>query len=65
MFPCFVCGNEMDGVRYYGWCERCQVSEFRQKEPYFCWTRNISSVTWKGEEVNYLDHSRKSYPSPG
>lgn len=47
-----------------GWCDRCQVMEFRDPEPYFCRTRRITSEIFRGQEIAYLDHSSGHYPSP-
>jgi hypothetical protein len=65
MFDCFVCGNKMSGTEWYGFCDSCQVSESRQRDPYYCRTTHVRSQPWYGEtEIFYLDHSGGSYPSP-
>lgn len=64
-FACFSCGKPMQMFDILsGWCDRCQVMEQQDPEPYVCRARAITSATFGGQEITYLDHGSGDYPSP-
>ena len=64
--PCFSCGKPMSFIEGEKTreCRDCEVRELRLQGEYVVMTREITSVMFFGEKVEFIDHSLEYHPHP-
>lgn len=72
MTRCFLCGSPMsteavvcDGkLKAVYCCQDCDCTEEPLPEDYVSPVQTVSSYTWHGQVIPYIDHSSENWPSP-